>query len=525
MSAERRRALFILSFYLIGSALTLSVFRFFYFFSFLNLLNICPFRTSRVKRQQEACGGCACVRVCVCTTTLKIVTKKAMWQNPRSINNNYFPPPQYQSAPAPAQQSHQQHQGNGWQNNSSNNQYAAAGGHQSAQHFSGQPPRQQRRLEGTPQNPSNSNFSQSGPALPRMAAAPLHVGHHHPPHRQEPQVSAPHYVQRVPHIHPVHSPAPPTTNGHEDLSVQTKNVSTAISLPKEAPTEAQYLQFLQAKKSEMMCRGTFFLANHKRRGAALPSNGPKTVNIDQWNQYWEAFSDEVSDYETTVRQILEHQEVPRSNAPPGASRDGDTVARQNRRRVIVKISGGNGQDIYADVVRLALRFGVLESVKVKHDEYRVQFTTSSAAFAYASCVKCTPRSITLPSMYKHDVSGQCLHAFFVEQRAALESNPPPSVLVLSNLADMPTVFLTALFRDCYDATDVRYVQPQRRDAHAAQPSSPSGGSSSSAFHIHFQNYQAAKYALHVLQQSFFEVFELSLTFLGVSEQLDLGVAL
>lgn len=236
-----------------------------------------------------------------------------------------------------------------------------------------------------------------------------------------------------------------------------------------------------------------------------------TVDLDLWNDYWAAFSEQVSTHEEAVQTAIREQES------ASGQEMGSGPGKLNRRSVIVKIpppfsveSFLSPMQLQQHVLHVATMFGTIESCRLQHDEIRLQFTMSNAAIHFASFVRTMDAGVMFPKQLiggtgPQRLGGARVHVFLLEQRppVVLPGDAPHlpqkhcTRLILGKKVDIPSIFLNALFRDLFEADHIEYQ--------------------SGSFVISFATYELCKYALHTLQQSLRQVFGLTL---GYHDQRD-----
>lgn len=326
------------------------------------------------------------------------------------------------------------------------------------------------------------------------------------------------------------------SNSSNNNNIVASSTSSTTTAPQPPPPPAllklltvrpeQYDEFLNSRALSSLVQGTFVLPQH------IPASPPPinaatiTIDLDLWNNYWGDFSEHFSAHDDAIQNALRDQ-----NKASGQEM-GAGVGKLNRRGVIVKFpTSSPGQQFVKDsfaspndllqqhMLRLATKFGVVEFCRVQHDEIRIQFTISSAAIEFASFVRSLDASAAFPSHLlqhrPHSTASGRVHVFLLDHRPPLANTTPTNSsssnghqqqqqqlplctkLILGKRLDIPSMFLNALFRDLFEADHIEYQ--------------------SGSFVVAFATHALCKYALHVLQQSFRQVFGLTL---GYYDQKD-----
>jgi hypothetical protein len=270
-----------------------------------------------------------------------------------------------------------------------------------------------------------------------------------------------------------------------------------------------------------LLQGTFLLSHYIPKpppSSPVAANATITIDLDLWNNYWGEFSEHFSAHDEAIQAALQLQNTA-SGQEMGAGQ-----GKLNRRGVIVKFpslsldSFKSPVELQQHILRLATKFGVVEFCRVQHDEIRIQFTISSAAIEFASFARSLEASVMFPSHLllhsNHSIThrshptagggvGGRVHVFLLDHRPPLAGAATASTqqyctkLILGKRLDIPSMFLNALFRDLFEADHIEYQN--------------------GSFVVAFSSHSLCRYALHVLQQSFRQVFGLTL---GYYDQKD-----
>ncbi|KEG13140.1 hypothetical protein DQ04_01191080 [Trypanosoma grayi] len=220
----------------------------------------------------------------------------------------------------------------------------------------------------------------------------------------------------------------------------------------------------------------FPAAHHESRDVEHNIPSHHVVDVELWNTYWCAFSDCLAAHIDDVQEYLSSH-----------------ANESGRRRVLVAASLPleSQMESFKDILALHARLlGAVEHINRERCIVMLQFTSTRSAEIFAAWAS----SLTLDALF-----GKCNSLESVNAKSRLlvrfaphDTRKVTSTLELGKGILISTPFVERLFKDVFDAVDVRYE--------------------AGSFLIAFESVKAAKTALHSLQRSLFEVFGLTLTF-------------
>lgn len=293
-------------------------------------------------------------------------------------------------------------------------------------------------------------------------------------------------------------------NGFGGGRLQGHQPPNARADPVPTPSQYTYDQFVNRPIYilDKLYAGTYYTEAGVYQGAPIefkryapPITTPDTLikpHTELWNIYWEAFFVQVAPHLDAIKQYLrinEHME--KGNRKVLSTRR--TVAKSPGAILYVAPDDESGYPTdLRNFLQFAESFGAVTDIHFTSNELHTTFTT--------------PRSAELFSEYLRQTGFRLSNNFLNiggDSFAAVANlrDSTSCVLKLGPCVDIELAYVTALFADIFNAR-VEHNQPERN------------------FIIKFQNAEAAKFCYHVLHQSMFKVFGLSLSFVLIKTVTD-----
>lgn len=223
-------------------------------------------------------------------------------------------------------------------------------------------------------------------------------------------------------------------------------------------------EYEACKQQELLLHGTFYFT-HVTPMKPAASGSVVEIDTDQWNLYFEKFSDICLDVEDNITRLLQQEE---------------SFGRQ------VKLDTPTPIDLVGILSKASL-FGCVEFCNVDASGATVQFSCAGSAQQFAAFAR-------LGGV----VTGAAIR-FLPSNRHC------DKLLRFGQGVEIPSAFVDALFVGCFGATSVKYDM-QRRD-----------------FEVSFDVAAKARFALHCLQRTFSAVFRASLNYASAGG-LPIGLA-
>ncbi|CCW60564.1 unnamed protein product [Phytomonas sp. EM1] len=242
-----------------------------------------------------------------------------------------------------------------------------------------------------------------------------------------------------------------------------------------------------------------------RQGSA-PEITPRMVDLDLWNRYWKVYSDQYGGLLDGLAMLLD------KTATAPISWCAVFLALKQTSPCGMPHSEGNEDEVLEYIQThlekwtcdAAHQFGAIESVEYHRRIVKVQFTGPEAAAAFQlwasglsleTFLRARPSRESLPPKYLTPSSKTLLSELHL-QTCLAPRNPVKTNTLLKLGCGMllPTAHVEALFSGLFDATSIVY-RPQ-----------------DGCFVVSFEDDRSARLALHALQFSLLEVFNMSLEY-------------
>ncbi|CCW66615.1 unnamed protein product [Phytomonas sp. Hart1] len=288
------------------------------------------------------------------------------------------------------------------------------------------------------------------------------------------------------------------------------SLSRLVPAESQDPKTSQDSVFIpQSGSSRNETQGVETLSSEKEEETYQTKNSeltPKIIDLDLWNRYWKAYSDQYGDLLDGLAMLLDKTDAapvswcavflalkrttPCSTHHPESKDD----------EVLEYIQKNFGKWVHA----ASHRFGAIESMDYNQWIVKIQFTGPEAAAAFQlwasdlsleTFLRTRPDGESLPPKYETPSSKTLLSEFHLQACLAPRNATKTSAfLKLGYGMLLPTAHVQALLIGLFDATKIIY-KPQ-----------------DSSFVISFKDFRSARLAIHALQFSLLEVFNMSLEF-------------